>query len=289
MLFSAVACQKDIPVEYTIYYTANDELDDKSVQQELSAISTKYKYKNASQLDFLGLGEEFIDTEASEFYEIEINGETIVGKFSESYKIGSENANDLKQAYFDVHHRYVYCDENGNWCAEFKIKKSTGELVFYNDARGRDSSGNCSAEDAKIISDKFINGRYNDKYTNEYVYSKTEVNTGRNNSPQYVYQVIYERKLYGYVVDEIVIQINKAGDIVGIGASDIGKYYKIEERISQKAIEQAYKTLMEFRGIKNVEMTPETIRLKIAGDGKLYLKSMYEVSNDISARIINVE
>lgn len=140
-----------------------------------------------------------------------------------------------------------------------------------------------------MIADKVVPELFDKEYMAEYSYESTELQTGTAQSPKRYYKVKYSRYLYGYEVDSITIHVNMAKEVIGVYASDIGKYYKIEERISQKAIEQAYKTLMEFRGIKNVEMTPETIRLKIAGDGKLYLKSMYEVSNDISARIINVE
>lgn len=289
MLFSFVACQKEIPVEYTVYYSSVDGIDDSIIEKDLSEKANNLTFKNVNELDFMGSGESYVDSDAKAEIEIKLGEKVIKGQYLCSGKYEEANSKDKAIHKLNTYHAYAVYDENGVTPEIFNIRKETGELIKYINTNDNNLKGDCTADEAKKIADELILSLYDKKYTDEYSYEGTKLNSGTDGNPKNYYTVKYTRYLYGYEVDAISVHVNKVGQIVGVFASDIGKCYKLEERISEKALQQAHDALMDVMGMKDQKMSADTIVLQIARDGKLYMQSLLKPQKLSTFFTINVE
>lgn len=258
----------DDPVlfEFVFYSMSNESTN--TLKEDVKKADANVKIGNYSDITFDINKNVLSDRPNGEVTkEIELFGTKrkmyLFGKYT---TVLSQSSYNSMKKHSEIEEYYFENEETGE--REFvKYRLSDNQLIFYNSfsSKKRPAEGNTTIEEAKVIAEKLFASMYGNETASVYRLDST-IET------QSLYRFIFTRYLYGYPTnDQIIIFINKNGELYGINAETLNVYDDVVKVIGEKDIKNAINNIKIIYPENKYTVLEDKYKISIDVKGEFYL------------------
>ena len=252
-------------------------LTDSGLNQRLFLIPTTYSVERLPAEEFGSASAHGLDT-ASEYKVFDdMARETRVDPFDDQREIVYEKSDCyyLKDGSEEYGTFYSIYDIYKVGYTQYHYLHGTDILCkffVYGDVGETEKNIPTSEEEAKKITDDFLDSIYGKGFSSEY-----ELLTIHGKNSVDLYSVVYVRVIEGYKTDDtIAVYIDHSGKISAMNAPNVNKYEYLKDIISKEKVDEAKDILvekLETYDLKNLQVVGTGITTDRVGN--LYLKLRY--------------